>query len=380
MSAIASLAPTDLRDYLKSHGWSLLERAIQDRLYVLQHATLPQRQLTFPMDSSAPDYADSVHSVLEKLSTISGQTLSSIPDRIRCVRDDVVRLRVFSDGNDTTLPLSFASTLVDSTAKLLKAAACTVLRPRTHHPRLTLTEAAQFVDRARFGQTEGGSYVLQIACPLNAMEVQGSLNLGEETPFVRQVTLTLQRALSQLALAVETDRLVQLVDDLRASSAPLVSSNLCEALAGMHDDLVDNSLDVGFEWSLMKALPASFQPRSVRLQRDYFSRIEEVRRELRSIEANEAETYIGTVERLEGEMSDDGRRSGTVVLALLLPDEGEIVRARTVLNAADYAEADRAHMTNGAYVRVIGRLRSGRQPRQLTDMSAFGVLLNSATQ
>lgn len=133
-------------------------------------------------------------------------------------------------------------------------------------------------------------------------------------------------------------------------------------------------LNVGFDWSRLHPPPEDALLRPVRIQRDYFPRIEEVRRELRSVETNQVDTFIGTVERLEGEMGQDGRRAGVVVLSLLLADEGESVRARTVLSADDYALAHQAHVTNGSYVRVTGCLRPGRQPRQLTDVTAFQVL------
>jgi len=103
--------------------------------------------------------------------------------------------------------------------------------------------------------------------------------------------------------------------------------------------------------------------------------MEEVRRELRAIDLHHEDTFIGTLERLDGVMNDDGRRSVDVVLlALLLPDEGETVRAKTALSAEDYAKADRAHMTNGTYVQVTGRLLPGRQPRQLMSVSRFDLI------
>jgi hypothetical protein len=279
------------------------------------------------------------------------------------------------DGNDSSLPLGFAGTLVQNTEKLLKAAACTALRPRTHHPRLSLSEALQLIEKARFQQTETGSFILKVACPIHALEVQGGLALDDSNPpFVRQTTLALQQSLAKLTSAIEADTLDALVDELKKSDAPIVSSNLCEAIAGMHDEAVDNSVDVSFDWSALHAVPQQSKAGRIRIQRDYFSRIEEVRRELRAVELEADDTFIGTVERLDGTMDDDGRRSGDVMLALLLPDEGETVRAKISLNAHDYENAIAAHKTNGAYVRVVGRLRPGRQPRQLTNVTRFELL------
>ena len=113
----------------------------------------------------------------------------------------------------------------------------------------------------------------------------------------------------------------------------------------------------------------------MRIQRDYFSRIEQVGRALRAAEQQaDGDTFVGTVERLDGEFDVTGRRSGEVILSLLLPDEGETVSAKTTLTAENYAKADQAHMTNGIYVRVSGRLRPGRQPRQLTDVTDFEII------
>ncbi len=375
MSTEKIVAPTDLRDYLKAQGWTVLEAAIKDRLYVLENKNFPQRQLAYPMDMTAPDYRESLDRVFWKLGDITGQKLENVLTRVQALKDDVLRLRVFFDGNDSSLPLGFAATLVQNTEKLLKATACTVLRPRMHHPRLSLVEANQFVEKARFQQTENGSFVLKVACPVHSMEIQGNLDIDDAgAPFVRQVTLALQSSLYKLTSAIEADTLDVLVSNLKSETAPLISSNFCEALSAMHDEVVDNSLDVGFDWSALHAVPQSVSPRAIRIQRDYFSRIEEVRRELRTQEQHDEDSFIGTVERLDGAMDESGRRSGDVILALLLPDEGETVRVKVSLSADDYGRADTAHMTNGAYVRVTGRLRPGRQPRQLTDISYFELI------
>lgn len=375
MSADQIIAPIDLRDFLKSQGWSVFEQAMDDRLFVLSNPAFPGRQLIFPMDLTAPDYPETIDTVLGKIGELLRLSRGSLISRPVSIRDDVLRIRVSHGSHAHDLPLSFASSLITNAEKLLKAAACTVLRPRAHHPRLSLCEANQLIERTRFGQTETGSYVVRVSCPLDALEVQGNLESNDsDAPFVRQVTLSLNQALRELTAAIEADSIGHLVNSIRTCESPIVSSNLCEALSGMHDDQMDNSLDLAFDWSVLRPLPPQTSTKPIRFQRDYFLRVEEIRRELLSVEKEQQDTFVGTVERLDGEMGDDGRRSGIVVLAILLPEEGESVRARTILTPEQYAIADEAHMTNGTYVRVTGRLRPGRQPRQLTDVSGFNIV------
>jgi hypothetical protein len=377
MSPEPLVSPIDLRDFTKSLGWELLPEGLPDRLYVLRNPSFPRRQLVFPMDMAAPDYAESVGLVFEKLAEMRREPARSLWVRAQAVRDDTVRFGVISDhGADLSLPLGFATSLVSGVQQLLKAAACTVMRPRTHHPRLTLTEALQLVEKVRFGHTEPGSFVLRVSCPIHALDVQGSLSLDDSClPFVRRVTLALRRGMAQIIHAIEADTLDSLVAELKQESAPLLSSNLCEALTQFYDESLENALDVAFEWSAVEPVVERDRlTKPLRFQRDYFGRIEEVRRELRSSEGHAKDTFIGTVERLSGEMGEDGRRAGEVILALLL-QEGESVRARVTLTADEYAKADRAHMTEGAYVQVSGKLQPGRQPRQMTGITGFELIL-----
>lgn len=370
------IAPTDLRDYAKAQGWVLLKEAAKDRLYVMTNPRFERRQLVFPMDTTAPDYAEAVTLMVGKLATMEARTPQAVLKSLLELGDDSISFRVTSPRPDeNSLPLSFVGSMIAGAQQLLLSSACTVLRPQAHHPRLSRTETQQFLETTRFRHTQPGSFVLNVSCPVQAMDVQAPLLLNEmEAPFVRRATITLRRSLGELVAAIETDSLDELVEATKKSESPLISSNFCEALTRFEDESLKNSVDIGITWAASIPRPANEPTVSVvRVQHDYFSRIEEVRRELRSVEKHTDDTFIGTVERLDGEMGVDGQRSGEVILSLLLP-EGEQVRVRTNLNAEHYVKADQAHMTEGTYVKVAGRLHPGRQPRQLDDLRSFELI------
>lgn len=378
MSRDRHISATDLRDYAKALGWVVDQKAVGKRLYVLTNPHFPRRQLVFPIEATAPDYCDAVRSVAEKLAEIERKPLQLIFNGLQEVRDDTLRLGITFDRASTSgLPLPFAASIIDGAQQLLKAAACTVVNPQIHHPRLNRTEAQLLVDKSEFRHTEYGSFVLRVSCPVDALDVQGEL-LGEEisAPFVRRAMLTVTRSVERLVSSVEEDTLDKLVEELVEERAdeigPVISSNLCEALGRFNDERLNNALEISVSWAASKPLrEASSVARLIRIQPDYFPRIEEVGRALRSPEKDREDIFIGTVESLNGEIDLDGRRSGEVILALLMLDERELVRARTNLTADQYRDADKAHMTSGTYVRVIGKLHPGRQPRRLTDITRF---------
>lgn len=376
MNLDSLIAPTDLRDYAKAQGWTLLTEASKDRLYVMNHPRFERRQLVFPMDTTAPDYVEAITLMIEKIAVMEKRTPEAVIKSVLEVSEDAVSFRVTSPRpGERYLPLSFASAMVTGVQQLLLASACTILKPKAHHPRLSRVEAQQFLETARFRHTQPGSFVLNVSCPVQAMDVQAPLLPDElDAPFVRRATLTLQRSLRELIFSIETDSMDKLVESLKKSEKPLISSNFCEALTYFEDDSLKNSVDIGITWAVSIPRPKDESAFSVvRVQHDYFARIEEVRRELRSNEKHMDDTFIGTVERLDGEMGEDGRRSGEVILSILLP-EGEQVRVRTNLDADQYVKADQAHMTEGTYIKIAGKLHPGRQPRQLSDLRTFELI------
>jgi hypothetical protein len=378
MNLESLIPPTDLRDYAKDLGWLLLKEAAKDRLYVMTNQRFAGRQLVFPMDTTAPDYSEAVMLVVGKLAAMEERSVESVTKNILEVGDDAIAFRVTTPRADEgSLPLAFVGSMIVGAQQLLLASACTILKPQTHHPRLSRTEAQQFLETAKFRHTQPGSFVLNVSCPVQGVDVQAALLPTEaDAPFVRRTTVALRRALGELVTAIETDSLDSFVDTTKNSASPVVSSNLCEALTHFEDSSLKNSVEIGITWAASIPKPATEGRTSIiRIQHDYFPRIEEVRRELRSQEQHLEDVFPATVERLNGEMGPDGRRAGEVILRLLTPDGDELVRARANLDSEQYEQADKAHMKDGAFVKVTGKLLPGRQPRQLSDIKSFELML-----
>jgi len=376
MTADYAIAAIELRDFLKSQGWEMVDAALRDRLFVFNHPAHDRRQMVYPMDHTAADYGEAVKGVFDKLAEITNISAQVLWSKARAIHDDVVSFHIHFAGNESSLPLGFAAALLPQTETLIKAAACTVIRPQTHHPRLAFTQASQLIEKIRFQHTEAGSFVLKTSCPVHAMQTQGELGFpsdADSPPFVREVNLVLNQSLQELRTAIEGDRITQLLDHLKQEPNPLISSNLCAALVEMQDEKLENDLSIRFGWAASLPAPATV-PTTIRFQRDYFPRIEEVRRELRSTQIQREEMFIGSVERLEGTMNEQGQREGDVVLSLFLPDEEGLIKARVYLQATHYAQAVRAHETNGAYVRLKGQLQAGSRLRQLAHLKSFEVM------
>lgn len=372
---LQSITPTDLRDFAKAHGWHQLSIGLDKGIFVLSNPAFEKRQLIFPINSDAPDYLDAVSLVLDKLSETQNKPVADVVSALQEQHDDTIRYRIAdSRKGEEYIPLSYAVSALNGAKEMLLSAACTVLKPQIHHPRLSRSEAQELVDRSRFRHTEQGSFVIKVSAPVRSMEIEGNL-YDHNIPFVRQTTLAINNGLTKLIQAIQTDTLTQLIDESKTSAVPELSSNLCKSVMNFKEDRNDFDLFLDFTWAGVIPM-ANVTPvhNTIKIQKEYFSRIDDVRRELKSAEEQHMEdVFVATVEHLAGDIGPDGRRAGEVVLNLY--KEAEIVRARVNLTPDNYAIADASHMRANSYIKVKGKLRPGNQPRSLTEVSLFELIL-----
>jgi hypothetical protein len=281
---------------------------------------------------------------------------------------DVVRFCV--SGEDIAggmLPIMDATGLIDGARHALLASACSVVSKTKHHPRMSRGEADDFLRICKLGQTELGSYVIKVVCPLNEMPEPPLL--PDVQPFARETTALLARACAKIVSSIEQDTVDQMLTE--EESQPEVTSNLCDALLRMHATREKSSLTVDVGWAAMPKLDIPKTPHSSRFKPEYFRMVEEIGRHLRPVQEEQREMrFFGTVETLNGDVGDDGRRSGEVSFALLLRDE-DIVRARGNLAAEDYEKAVHAHEKGLGYVSFDGILKRGIRVSKVEQIQNF---------
>lgn len=364
----ARIAPTAVRDYAKSRGWEPVEGS-RRRLSVFRHPQADLRQLIIPFDRDAA-WADALLEVVLRLAELEQCPPETVLDNLLTADADVVRFRVGGeDAAGGMLPMAEATGLIEGARRALLSSACSVVSKVAHHPRMSRSEAEEFLRVCKMGQTEFGSYVVKVVCPLTGMEEQPFL--WEEPPFAREATMVLMKGCHKMVESIERDKVAEMLAE--NSSSPEVTSNLCDALVQMHAARDNGDLTIEMSWAAMPKCPPPFLPRSAAFKPEYFRTVDEIGRQLRPQDDQEVETLLcGTVETLDGDVGDDDRRLGEVVFALLLDEE--VVRARGNLSAEDYEKAVTAHERGRSYVWFNGVLKRGVRVGRVEKITGFQTL------
>ena len=387
---VARINSVDARGYAISAGWRRLP-GVNGKVAVFTHPSSDLDQLIVPLDAGLADYPRRMAEVLANLAEKENRPATEILDDLLLPPSDVLRFRVDEpDSQAGFLPLDQGIDLLTGARKALLAAACSVLQPQAFHPRLSRAEAEQLVRSSHLGQTERGSFIAVISCPLlvetaplaapSMLPLFADLDIDAPRaidpasegpiPFTRQVTSYLMRSLVRITSALDADDPSSLLKS-EGGAVPL-SANLCEALLAMQPNGDQSRLCLNATWSRSLPPPISDRPPSaVQLRHEYFPAIRSLATSLRPAREPQAALIVGLVDSLHGDPDASGAMQGEVQLSIL--NQEETIKARVTLGPDDYQTALRIHGVAG-YVSLEGVLIRGNRLHRIDEVTNFKAL------
>ena len=370
---ISSLTPTSLRGYVESLGWTRIKADIPDYIAVYRNEQFPDEEIVVPQKPNFVDFRIRITEALTLLSSLEQRPIDKIVKEVLTYRADVIRFSVDTpDVRDGSIPLMKGIDLVEASRRAILSSACQVIQPQRFHPRLSRSEAEDFLEECRLGQTEKGSFVISVVCPieaLNAEPMQTKMKFIQDHNFTRSVTSSLMLASDKLVKAIDQDQTDALLSESDENS--LVNANLCEAIAKMEPSMAGASLRISVQWAKTFP-PLAHIPSEVSIRKDLFPVIEDLAVRLKPAPIPKTDTFVARIDMLNGKPDNSGIMSGEVVLVWL--DEDNVpIRAKVDLSVDDYASACDAHKTY-RHIRLRGTLLQRSRQNRILDYSDFQLI------
>ena len=377
LHAVQRVAYTEAQQYALSRGWQRVQ-GVKGDMAVYRRPDSKKWEVVIPQDRGFSDYSLRMAEALAAFTDFERlendhRTVRQVMNDLLLPAADIIRFSLEgSSAQDGTVSLGQAVNLITGGRKALIASACTVVQPQKFHPRMSRTEAEQFINACRLGQTEEGSFVTTFICPLNAVPNDELLLPGVSAApadsFTRKVTRTLVRSLNQVVEAVKADHPEALLSPKETDV--IISANLCEALLELQPDIEESLVSIYPSWA-RTIPPPTETPIQIRLSKEYFPILEDIARHLRPAQGSKEDFFIGWVDALDGKPGPDRRPQGDVTLAI--PFEERLLKARLVLSVDDYAKAIKAHATNSV-VMLRGVLHRGARISVIKSYREFEVI------
>jgi hypothetical protein len=365
--AVAIPSPTDVASYLVQLGWKF-EKA--DRSWAFYSKVIDQENviLEIPQQVGAVDYGRAVRMLIEDLARLEGQKPGPLLRDIRGASFDIVRIAFEGSGTkDGRISVKAGQRVYEAARDLLLSAACSVLDPRAVFTKRKPDEAMNLLDRARFGQTEFGSFVLSIECSI-APQLQQSLlvDTDPDAPLERKTCVRLAHALQATEGACQESVGAGSIEPFRKRIQDGISANLCDAVAEFFEATSAERVQAAFSFAHRRPVSRDV-PRLISLSPDTSGILREAAKGLRA-EASYPETdVLGTVVKLDSCNPSEG---GIVVLRSFLDGRNRDVRIS--LDTKQYQAAIQAH-GDRSLVRCVGDLAREGRSWQLRNPHDFAV-------
>ena len=265
---------------------------------------------------------------------------------------DVARFRLISDKVENgTAPLYYVQSLVSGAFDALKAAVKDVETPCRYHARVDSSNIQELMKRAEFGQTQVGSYVINVLVPCGTQNERGSFEKTQERVYRKGVEHLIKTLDSVVRFAASESP----NDFLTAQENENVSSNLLESVLDMRCD-DDAELEISVDWSPLLP-PSNNTPNCVHITKKHVDFMSEWAQTWRPKKMEEIRSFVGKVVEIRGRDRDvDSKPSGAVVFSIF--DDEKNYEAEAELDVDDFRLAYEAYYDD-AMITFRGKVVKG---------------------
>ncbi len=167
--------PLGVRAYLAQHGWDRIGSSHNEAMDVY---ALDDAIVHVPASGHFVDYTTRILQLVQTIAQTEKRPESAILRDLSLAGMDLVRVRLPQASEDHSIPLPQGATLLGEAVNLLLAAACAAFQPGQKRFRAGGNQrATECIQAVRLGQTEPGSFVVNLLVPI-------SPSLTEQEPML----------------------------------------------------------------------------------------------------------------------------------------------------------------------------------------------------
>lgn len=268
---------------------------------------------------------------------------------------DILKIRLInkntSEGNIAVLD---AEKFYINIIKLLISAACDLIDPKKYHKGNYKEKVYEFIKSCYFGQTQKGSYIVQIQVPIKIDEEKNAPNnlfQDEEfsNSFGRKVITRIMNSANATKNCIDSEKTAELLD---RSGEDVISANFLNALAGLNLDTTDTTVELSTELSEAVPIIDDSVCQNIGFTSEYYAPMISLSEVLKQDSEENKIDVTGYVQGVRSDASIIKRKNGKVSIAYKDGDN----RNRTlkvILNLDNYNLALTAH-TNGYRINFQG--------------------------
>ncbi len=315
---------------------------------------------------TAKDHEQRLKEAVTAIADAENRPVHQVEDDVARILANVVSVRVIHpDTRDGTIPINDGVLLIQNTKELLLSAALALRAKRKQFIGKVAADAREYMETLLLGQTEIGSYVVNVIAPIND-EPKGDDQTAEQIPLAQAVTHSLVAGLDALEKASSEFEIKQNLRVFDHAIQGGVSANMCDALLGLSGINRNRSFEIKVAFQagrLFETEPRTFTFDSIQVET--LTKASAYYKEDYLLETRDITGFVKNLSR------PLGAELGTVTIQCKVDDIDRLVKAD--LEGDDYHNAVRAH-DEQSYVRVSGDVHIMSRSARLLRPHDFMIL------
>lgn len=371
---LSGITSASIEKYLLFTGWVRDDTFKNSRMWVFKNKLDPEFTIAIPASEKATDFYSRVYSLIQTLSAINEKTEQEIIDSLKSAYTDRLQFRIITEeSKGGKLPLDYAARCLEGLKDLVLYAACAEENAKPICAR-TYSGAKRALERFQFGQTQIGSFIINIDVQV-VDEEDEQLYLIDAAPSPKEppehkIIKRIGTAINQIDSVV--NRQIKVGDLIEDAFQDGITANMCDALSKLRPESEE---DITVETSIYyaEAITQTVEPPKVcTLDNIHFAFIDEISKRYKDCTLVEDVTLEGTIKMLSKNSANDGDEAENTVRLLAKLDD----RLRSItlhLSPDNHTLACNAYRDDNE-VRVSGTIDKSGKYWFFTEVSEFTVI------
>jgi hypothetical protein len=246
-SIVKDIIPVRLEMYLLSTGW-IENGSISDKAKVWHRPEEKHFDLEIlqPVNEGLKDYSQRLYEAIHNLSEYENRSPIKVINDLKNFDSDIVKIRVISpdvDGGD--IPIDDGVLLFEKAKELLVSSTLSTFKKKRFFSGSWPAIVKEFMNTLRFGQTERGSYIVNVIAPVSHFSEKEFPEA--DCSITRSISNNLARSLGATMIALEKYEKTNDLISFEGAVSSGVSANLCDAIIGMSGASKSRDVEISIE-------------------------------------------------------------------------------------------------------------------------------------
>lgn len=307
--------------------------------------------ILIPIAKEFNDYYRVMRDSLLAIATYENKSLNSLFNILINPSSDILKWRIADD--DTSLGAISFNTMqdnIDNIKNLLASTCLDITNPSQYHKKVMISNVQNIIASYKFGQTEIGSYILNLVSPLGFYQYRLFDPMVEELPLNRRINLKMLKEINDVQQSVLNNS-SQLDENVASGN---VSVNFLNALTKMYEDNIDSDVSISVAWDINIPTIIENPISNLTLSPRCIEKVVQIAEKYTpKQEQNVPKTYYGKITNISGAAEVDSRDKLNISLASI-GDDNQKVTVKVELDNSMYSHIVTDAFENGSNVKVTG--------------------------